>query len=347
MDLNPKAVSVPLFLFAGWVTTSLFPSFADLGDFRYLMFALGHYLMVVDVCGGHRRQSLLYALLALTPGVLLARGFFADPAILNLSLTFRFAYPLDHANTAGYLFSMSIPLCLALIQRGGKWYRPLAISSFLSQFGALILTFSRMSWIATCAALLSISAGEKRMRTMMSILGVAGLVALGVSSELRARFWSLTDPMKDPGIAWRADAMVNAISVGLDRPILGTGYGRDHLRAALKQRHPEFTAQNFVGHTHNLYTELIAGVGLVGVAMFLWLLGAAGIQLTRRIATRAVPEDDRYGDLGLLGSLIAFVVAALGDIPFYHHEPRIFFFTLLGLICLRLRSNKGATDSPP
>ena len=346
LELNPKSVSIPLLLFVGWVSASLLPNFAHAEDYRYFMFAVGHYLMVVDVFHDDRRQSLLYSLLALTPGLLLASGIFADPAILSLSLTTRFAYPLDHANSAGFLFSMSIPLCLALILGDGKWLRRLAVSSFLCQLGALILTFSRAAWIASSASLISISVAEKRLRAIVSVLGVVGLVAFGVSSELRDRLWSLTQATKDPRVVYRADAMANAISTGLDSPFFGNGYGRDHLRAALKKKHPEFAAQGFVSHTHNLYAELIAGIGLLGCAIFLWALAAAGVQLTRKIAKGAVSDKERYADLGLLGALIAFVVASLGDVPFYHHEPRIFFFTLIGLICLRLRPKKAAPDSP-
>ena len=345
LELNPKSVSIPLLLFVGWVSASLLPNFAHAEDYRYFMFAVGHYLMVVDVFHDDRRQSLLYSLLALTPGLLLARGIFADPAILNLSLTTRFAYPLAHPNPAGYLFSMSIPLCLALILGGGKWLRRLAVLSFLCQAGALILTFSRAAWIASCASLISISVAEKRLRAIVSVLGVVGLLAFGVSSELRDRLWSLTQATNDPRVVYRADAVANAISTGLDSPFFGNGYGRDHLRAALKKKHPEFAAQGFVSHTHNLYAELIAGVGLLGVAFFLGTLASAGVQLTRKLATRAVSDKERYADLGLLGALIAFAVAALGDVPFYHHEPRIFFFTLIGLICLRLRSKKAEPDS--
>ncbi|MDH3442670.1 MAG: O-antigen ligase family protein, partial [Deltaproteobacteria bacterium] len=158
--------------------------------------------------------------------------------------------------------------------------------------------------------------------------------------------WSLTHATKDPNMIYRAEVMAKAISVGMDSPILGNGYGRDHLRAALEKKHPEFIAQGFVSHSHNLYTELIAGVGFLGLAMFLSALASAAIQLIRKLRSRENSGKERYADLGLLGSLIAFAVAALGDIPFYHHEPRIFFFTLLGLICLRLRSNTVNRSDP-
>jgi hypothetical protein len=342
LTLDPKSVCVPLLLFVGWVTTSVFPDFAHLGDYRYLLFAMGHYLMVLDVFDDDRRQSLLYHLLAITPGVLLVRGIYADPAILDVNLATRFAYPLAHANPAGYLFSMSIPLCLATVLRGGEWLRPLATTSVLSQLVALILTFSRAAWAASCASLLSVSVGEKKLRVFVLALGVAGIAVFGVSSELRDRLWSLTAANKDPDVVWRAEVMAHALSVGLDHPFIGVGYGRYYLRASLKKKFPEFAIQRYIPHSHDLYTELIAGVGFLGLAVFVWPLASAATLLLRKMARRDASSDERYADLGLLGSLVAFVVAALGDVPFYNHETRIFFFTLLGLICLRLRSNTAA-----
>ena len=38
-----------------------------------------------------------------------------------------------------------------------------------------------------------------------------------------------------------------------------------------------------------------------------------------------------YSQLGIAAAWIAFAVTGLGDVPFYHHEIRILFFTLLAL----------------
>jgi hypothetical protein len=40
---------------------------------------------------------------------------------------------------------------------------------------------------------------------------------------------------------------------------------------------------------------------------------------------------ERLIGLALAASWVAAMVAGLGDIPFYHHESRIFFFTLFAL----------------
>jgi hypothetical protein len=341
-EWNHASVSIPLFLFVGWVTASLLPDFKHVGDYRYFIFGFAHYLMVTDVFRDERRQTLLYYLLGITPGFLLFRGILSDPSVLNLSLTSRFAYPLDHANIAGHLFSMSIPLCLAVVLHSDRWIRPLAGFSVLSQFSALIFTFSRNSWIACSAALLSGGAREKNLRNFVSVLAIISLAAFAVSSELRDRVWSLTDAIEDPRVVWRIDVMTMAISLGLDSPFLGNGYGRDHLRAALSEKYPEFSKREYVGHSHSLYTELICGVGVLGLAVFLWLLASACIYLLQQMATQArVSKAEQYTYIGLLGSLIAFVVGGLADVPLYHHETRIFFFTLLGLIQLRLRTQRA------
>jgi O-antigen ligase len=341
-DLAPKPITIPLFLFAGWVTVSLLPDFSHAGDYRYFILGVGHFLMVLDLFNDSRRRFLLYALLAMTPAILFFRGIIAEPAILNFSLVYRFAYPLDHANTAGYLFSMSIPLCLVILLSGGKWLQRLAIPSLIIQGIALILTFSRAAWIASCASLATVGVAEKRLRILVLIPAAVGLLTFAGSSELRERLWSLAYASQDPFVVYRADVMVNAFLVGVHNPVFGAGYGRDHLRIALKREHPEFDPGGFVGHSHNLYSELAAGIGVVGLAIFIAVLASAGIQLIRRIAAQSHSESERYADLGLLGALISFVIAALGDVPFYHHEPRIFFFTLLALICLRSRLSSGS-----
>lgn len=341
-EWNQASVSIPLFLFVGWVTASLLPDFKYFGDYRYFIFGFAHYLMVADLFRDERRQTLLYYLLGITPGFLLFRGILAEPSVLNLSLTSRFAYPLDHANIAGHLFSMSIPLCLAVVLHSDRWMRPLAGFSALSQFTALILTFSRNSWIACSAALVSGGVWAKKLRNFVLVLAIISLAALGVSSELRDRIWSFTDAIEDPRVVWRIEVMTMAISLGMDSPFLGNGYGRDNLRAALKEKYPEFTTREFVGHSHSLYTELICGIGVVGLAIFLWLLASLCVYLLQQMARQtSISQAEKYIYIGLLGSLIAFVVGGLADVPLYHHETRIFFFTLLALIQLRLRTERA------
>jgi len=332
---------LPLLLFFAFVTASLLPDFRHWQDYRYFLFAFFHYLMVVDVFSQGSRPRLLLLLLGIAPGFLFLRGVLADPSVLSLNQVVRFGFPLDHPNTAGYVFSMAIPLSLAVVVNEKRWLRGLSGVSLGAQFVGLILTYSRGAWIGCLASLLGLGVGEKRMRKIISVLGLIGFAVLVMSSPLRSRLTSLGGGLDDPYVLWRFQVMANAVSLGLDTPFLGVGYGRRHLRAALSEKYPEFVKQRYVHHSHNVYTELVSGTGFLGLSAFLWLLGSTVSRLLWKARRDSVANRPLY--FCLVASLVAFMVSGLGDVPFYHHETRIYFFTLLGLIYLHLQKADVST----
>jgi hypothetical protein len=78
-----------------------------------------------------------------------------------------------------------------------------------------------------------------------------------------------------------------------------------------------------------MYVELFAQTGLLGLGTFLWLL-CHSLSKTLSAAGR-LDGANRVFQLGIAATWIAFAVTGLGDVPFYHHEIRILFFTLLAL----------------
>jgi O-antigen ligase len=119
---------------------------------------------------------------------------------------------------------------------------------------------------------------------------------------------------------------------------LGAGYGRHRLREEVKKDIPSAAQLGFIPHSHNVYTELLAETGLVGLSAFLWLVLSNITRLVRKAQSESAPSD-RIRYFCLAASLIAFLVGGLGDVPFYNHENRIFFFTLMALVYLALRSD--------
>jgi O-antigen ligase len=85
-----------------------------------------------------------------------------------------------------------------------------------------------------------------------------------------------------------------------------------------------------------MYTELLAETGVLGLAAFMWMICANLSRLIRRARRESSPQI-RILYFCLSASLIAFLVGVLGDAPFYNHDTRIFFFTLLALTYLFLR----------
>jgi putative inorganic carbon (HCO3(-)) transporter len=324
-----NTVSIPLALFFIAVTISLVPNFYRLADYRYFFLGSMHYLMILDFCSDQKRWRLIFYLLALLPVFLAVRGILYDPLVLELDQMRRFGYPLPHPNIAGYLFAMTLPLCLAIAVGETGRMRIVSLLSGAGQLLALILTYSRGSWLGWLASIFSFGVMLKRWREIWIILTVVGIL-LSLATPLQQRLFSLASPQTDFSINERMQSMADGLKLGLEHPVLGVGYGRGSLRAGLKEQHRNAgTEYTHIAHTHNMYIELFAQTGLLGLGAFLWLL-CHTFSKTLDAAGR-LEDSARVFQLGIAAAWIAFVVTGLGDVPFYHHEIRILFFTLLAL----------------
>jgi len=153
---------------------------------------------------------------------------------------------------------------------------------------------------------------------------------LAFATPLQQRLFTLVRPQSDFSINDRMASMEAGLRVGLDHPLLGVGYGRGRLREGLRELQQGGVLDiGHIAHTHNMYVELFAQTGLLGLGTFLWLLFQA-LSQTLNNASR-FESVNRVLALGIAAAWIAFAVTGLGDVPFYHHEIRILFFTLLAL----------------
>ena len=329
LGFREHPVPTPLLLFFAFVTMSLLPDFHQAGDYRYFFLGAMHYLMILDLCSDPKRWKLMFCLLAMLPGTLAVRGILSDPLLLDLAQMRRFAYPLPHPNIAGYLFAMSFPLCLAVVV--GKIGRPrvIALLSCGAQLLALILTYSRGSWLGWWVSMVSFGVMLKRWREIWVILMFVGF-ALSVVIPLKDRLFTLVRPQTDFSINERMLSMAAGLKLGLEHPVLGVGFGRGRLRESLKEQMKN-TPMDFkhIAHTHNVYIELFAETGLLGLGTFLWLLCHSLSKTLGR--ARRLDGADRVFQFGIAAAWIAFAVTGLGDVFFFHNEVRIFFFTLLAL----------------
>ena len=329
VDFAGHLIPFSLLLFFVAVVISLLPDFHSSGDFRYFFFGCAHAIMVMDLVENQRKGRWVYLCLALLPGIVTFRGILNDPSVLNLDLTRRLGYPLDHPNTAGYLFSMSIPLALALVVTEKGALRGLAVLSCAAQLVGLVLTYSRGAWLGWAASMLFLTVAWKRWKEVSGVL-LALVLVFAFATPLRERLLTLLKPQADFAMNERMEVMGGAIKLGAEHPILGIGYGRGRFKEALRDAFRGTGNENsLIWHAHNVYVELFAETGIVGLGAFLWLLGCTGYSILRRAYSKR--HASRTILLGLAGSWTAAAITGFGDVPFYHHETRIFFFTILAL----------------
>ena len=175
----------------------------------------------------------------------------------------------------------------------------------------------------------------RQWKYLIVILAVTVTCVVGLPS-LRQRVSSVIRPYSDPSLSDRLRLAEDAFRLGVDHPILGVGYGRGRLKNALRSRYQGTLSENSpIWHTHNVYLELFAETGLMGLGAFLGLIISTLWRLFHSALTRSAPQ--RLAGISIAASWTAAAVAGLGDIPFYHHEPRVFFFTLFALAYLYCR----------
>jgi O-antigen ligase len=333
---------LPLLIFFSAVTLSLLPDFHEAADYRYFFFAVMHCVMVVDVFATPDREKLLLLLLGVLPGLLVVRGLSYSPSVFSFEQMNRFPYPFMHPNSAGLLLSMSIPLALAMIFNQNGWLRTVMLGSLGMQFAGLILTYSRGAWLASVISLPTVSLMAKSLRRGVLALGLIGLVALFAIAPLRHRVMTLEDPMGDVAVVGRLKFMTDAFMVGLEHPIFGVGYGRDRLREGVKKQIPDSQQDDFIPHSHSMYTEMLAETGIAGLGALIWMVLLNIMRLIRRARSELSPQNEMVY-FCMAASLIAFLIFGLTDVPFYNHDTRIFFFTLLAMSYLAL-GNAVAKD---
>lgn len=334
----------PLLLFLGAILVSLVPRFSDLSDFRYLCFAVAHGLMVLDLGRGYKEQRLLILALGLVPALVLLRGLYGNPLLFDFALNHRLQYPLDHANTAGHLLAMSLPLAAVILITERGRLRAVAGLGGIAQLMALLLTYSRGAWLGFAGALAFLLAAIGGRREFYILLLLAAVLLLTIG-PLRQRVFGIFDLGKDQAIADRMVRMRDTLRVGAANPVLGVGYGRGRLKAAIRANPASETSVNEpIWHGHNLYLELFAGAGIIGLGAYLWLVAKA-LGATWHAVRRATSEHRNWA-LGLAASAVAMLLCGLGDVTFHHHETRLFGFTLLALMLLgNVKSPSSASKS--
>lgn len=160
------------------------------------------------------------------------------------------------------------------------------------------------------------------------ILAVALLVDGFLGFPLAAKFGRIWDA--------RISLWLTAWAMFLDAPWLGHG---PHTFALLYTSYlhglnlPAWLPRDphlMVPWAHNLYLEVLAGQGIIGLAAFVGLLGC-GVSAAWKLQ-RAAGDEVRIFSAAALAGLVGLSVAAAFELTLSRQWVTVMFFTLLGVI---------------
>ncbi len=220
---------------------------------------------------------------------------------------------------------------LAVSRWRGAWRVVALASAGLCALGCL-LTLTRSIWLGAALGLLLVCAADRRLRRLLPVLVVAGVVgvvlALAVIPGLSDSVTSRAGNARSIYDRQNTNAAATRI---IDRfPLEGVGWVRFRLVAAEYVRQsPDYPITSINIEVHNVPLGRAAELGLPGAAIWLAsLLAGPGAAALR---SRGLDPELAGWRLVLIGTFAAWIVAALLS-PLPYAMPNLLIWLLAGIV---------------
>jgi O-antigen ligase len=261
-------------------------------------------------------------------------------------------------NELGVYSAVALVLCLtfALTTRT-RWAQGAGVVAALICFGALLASYSRLSWLAAPVGILVLVLHAPARRFVLRVapplagLGVLGLLLVGVRFPLQSflqRLESLgssTNPDDVRLQAWR-----EAFRLIWERPVIGWGPGSFQ---ALSETPPSVIWASPLEHPHNALLTALVEQGFTGGLVLVAMAVALVAGLIRTAARRLHPDPaHRTLTFGCLAALALLTVNVTADYQLRNPYVMLTAWFLLGTATatLNLSSAPGpatADGQPP
>jgi O-antigen ligase len=266
------------------------------------------------------------AVLAAASSALVTRGV-APAAILaeHARLGSRTSAHIGDVNAAASYFGMLLFVALGMAARRRSALSALWLAAAIAEAAALWLTGSRTGIAAAVIVfgVAAVCAVTAEWKPTMRAVAVATILFTAAAAG-GARMWMLRN---DPGASFRRQFTSTSFRMIAARPVLGVGVGRYYDASGLFLT-PQMAWVYGFQNAHNHFLQIAAELGLVGLALFLTLIGRVVARGARAFAVRA--EDMRL--LGCVAGVVALLTTCLAGHPLLLDEVAFTFWMLVGLV---------------
>ncbi|HVE87844.1 MAG TPA: O-antigen ligase family protein [Myxococcales bacterium] len=235
---------------------------------------VGIYLTVVNLARTPRRLAILCGALVLASMVTSVgalRWYFAGQGLVE-GYRARWVGLYADPNRMAMTLGLVVPLGLAFASRKAMAWpmRALSMASVALAVAAIVVSYSRGGFAGLAVAAGFWVVRERRFdRTLVVALAAATLLVMAPSSYW-SRAGSVSGFREDASAMGRVHAWTVASRINADRPLLGTGAGT--FRLAWPRYAPPEARRAY--EAHNVFLQVLAELGWVGLLLFLGFIGA-------------------------------------------------------------------------
>ena len=314
---------------------------ADRGEaIRVFCFYLSAFLLCISLVGTVTNRGRLMSTLGFVYLTLVLTGLYAiaqriigvevsaslTDLNLNAGMPGRVYSTLENPNNyAEFIvltFPVSLVFCANIVDR--RW-KTLAVGSLAIPVIALLMTYSRSSWVSfALTAVVFLALWNKRL---LPLIPVAALLAVPLLPDSIFNRILTIGSTADSSNAYRLYIWTSALHMIRDFGLTGIGLGPGNF-TPLYAGYCDPNAA-VAQHSHMLYLEVWLEMGILGIVSFLWLyLGV--IRRGIRAMRRADPLL-RYVLIACVSSLVG--VSFVGAAEYIWFYPRVMFafFILIGI----------------
>jgi len=264
---------------------------------------------------------------------------------------------------AGYLLfplSIAVPLFFVSKNRNRKI---LLLIGILAMGTTFILTFTRSSYLALGVSLIFmfffflLSRGKRFIKKNKKFF-----IFLLIVIILAVSLFSIPNPLNKPAsVISQIKVRISPKTLGAriaiwkftgimikDHPILGSGIGTYKYNTLRYQAkffgqgdNRSIYSYSYADKAHNEYLQLWAELGIIGLAIFLWLI-IAYFNYGIRYLKREKDEQKQGIMIGLMGAVVAFLIDSIFWFPLHLSANLSLFWLFIGLtIVMIIDESKG------
>lgn len=283
------------------------------------------YLLLVTIVASGALEA-LYGIYQYRIGVPTMDENWTDTSLFP-DLTTRVFGTLDNPNIMAQYFEFLIPLCLGLF-----WYSKTYIKKaiFLGAGGlmllCLMLTYSRGGWLALAISVMIF--GILKDRRILVWSGIFGILSVYFLPDVIIDRISSIGNLSESSNLYRTLIWGSTIGLIHDFWYSGVGLGTDAFsKLYVLYMKPEVSAI----HAHNLYLQMFAEIGIIGLLSFFAVL----IATFKQGLIALVHSKDEFSKVitaSLLGGLAGFLSHGISEYSFYNFKIVFLFWFIISLI---------------
>lgn len=303
------------------------------------------YLLVTNAIEEPRQLRSLYLIIIIASTILAVSGL---QELFRGRILLRYKSPLAGGVGSLGLYSLwGLPFTLYYLRTAQSYlWKTLCLGVFILLSAAVIISGYRTGMIGLGLMVLMLI-NRKAIGRSFAILVVVAIVLWLIVSQLSVMAPLVTKRMLfrsgiDEGSLSRIDSALKSVAMFADHLFFGVGFGDNRQAAPLSWIHGNFVYQDAGYADHNLYSNTLAEMGLVGILSLLGILLYAFRILIRSRSTLFGNVKNMLAPITML-----FVFYCLLEAMFHLMYLRRDFFLVFALVTVieRVARNRGKNKS--